>query len=426
MDRETVQEETIREGTVQEETLQKEPGREKKSGGFGKGFLAGLLAAALLLAGAFGIGYALERSGGDYTGGLVSEKDVQGKLDRINQVISEYYLYEDEIDTESLVDGIYAGYTASLGDHYTAYYGEEETEELMESLSGEFGGIGATISKRADGDEIKLVEILEGSPAGKAGLQAGDVLLSVDGHQTTGQDLDTVVSWTSGEPGTEVVIRVQRNGEEIEATVVRDIIETQTVDHEMKEGRIGYIRVTEFDQVTYEQFKEALSDLEEQSMESLIIDLRGNPGGRLDTVTDMLKLLLPEGTIVSTKDKYGNTDEITCDGSREFTKPLAVLVDGRSASASEIFSAAVQDYGTGVIVGTQTYGKGVVQQTVDLGDGTLLKITIAEYYTPSGRSINGTGVTPDVEVEYVYDENDPGRDNQLEAAIEAVNPAGNN
>ena len=426
MDRETVQEETVREGTVQEETLQKEPGREKKSGGFGKGFLAGLLAAALLLAGAFGIGYALERSGGDYTGGLVSEKDVQGKLDRINRVISEYYLYEDEIDTESLVDGIYAGYTASLGDPYTAYYGEEETEELMESLSGEFGGIGATISKHADGDEIKLVEILEGSPAGKAGLQAGDVLLSVDGHQTTGQDLDTVVSWTSGEPGTEVVIRVQRNGEEIEATVVRDIIETQTVDHEMKEGRIGYIRVTEFDQVTYEQFKEALSDLEEQSMESLIIDLRGNPGGRLDTVTDMLKLLLPEGTIVSTKDKYGNTDEITCDGSREFTKPLAVLVDGRSASASEIFSAAVQDYGTGVIVGTQTYGKGVVQQTVDLGDGTLLKITIAEYYTPSGRSINGTGVTPDVEVEYVYDENDPGRDNQLEAAIEAVNPAGNN
>ena len=143
-------------------------------------------------------------------------------------------------------------------------------------------------------------------------------------------------------------------------------------------------------------------------------------------MTDMLKLLLPEGTIVSTKDKYGNTDEITCDGSREFTKPLAVLVDGRSASASEIFCAAVQDYGTGVIVGMQTYGKGRCPADGGSGRRTLLKITIAEYYTPSGRSINGTGVTPDVEVEYVYDENDPGRDNQLEAAIEAVNPAGNN
>ena len=130
---------------------------------------------------------------------------------------------------------------------------------------------------------------------------------------------------------------------------------------------------------------------------------------------------LPEGVIVSTKDKYGNTDEITCDGDHEFKKPLAVLVDGRSASASEIFSAAIQDYGVGTIVGTQTYGKGVVQQTIDLGDGTCMKITISEYYTPSGRSINGTGVTPDVEVEYEYDEDEPEKDNQLEKAIDTVN-----
>ena len=179
--------------------------------------------------------------------------------------------------------------------------------------------------------------------------------------------------------------------------------------------------VEEFDKVTYDQFKAALDDLEGQGMNSLIIDLRGNPGGQLTTVTDMLKLFLPEGVIVSTKDKYGNTDEITCDGDHEFKKPLAVLVDGRSASASEIFSAAIQDYGVGTIVGTQTYGKGVVQQTIDLGDGTCMKITISEYYTPSGRSINGTGVTPDVEVEYEYDEDEPERDNQLEKAIDTVN-----
>ena len=189
----------------------------------------------------------------------------------------------------------------------------------------------------------------------------------------------------------------------------------------MKDGKIGYIAVSEFDDVTYDQFKTALDDLEAQGMQGLVIDLRNNPGGNLSTVTDMLKLLLPEGIIVSTKDKYGNTDEITCDGSHEFTKPLAVLVNQYSASASEIFSGAIQDYGIGQIVGMTTYGKGVVQQLMDLGDGTYLKVTIAEYYTPNGRSINGTGVEPDVEVEYEYDAETPEADNQLEKALEVVN-----
>ena len=394
---------------------------EKKTGGFRKGFLAGFLAAAILLVGTFGIRYVIGLTGGDYTGGLVSEEDVQDKLDKINAVISKYYLYEDEIDTEDLVEGIYAGYTASLGDPYTAYYDEEATREFMKSISGEFGGIGATVSKKADEDEILISEVYEESPAEQAGLKEGDVLLQADGHAVSGQDLDTVVSWISGEPGTDVELRISRAGEEMDVTVTRDVIETKTVEYEMKEDSIGYIRVEEFDKVTYDQFKMALDDLEGQGMNSLIIDLRGNPGGQLTTVTDMLKLFLPEGVIVSTKDKYGNTDEITCDGDHEFKKPLAVLVDGRSASASEIFSAAIQDYGVGTIVGTQTYGKGVVQQTIDLGDGTCMKITISEYYTPSGRSINGTGVTPDVEVEYEYDENDPEKDDQLEKAIEVVN-----
>ena len=394
---------------------------EKKNGGFRKGFLAGLLTAAILLAGVFGIRYVLGLAGGDYTGGLVSEKDVQDKLDKINSVISQYYLYEDEIDAEALVEGIYAGYTASLGDPYTTYYDEEATREFMKSINGEFGGIGATITKKADEDEILISEVYEGSPAERAGLKEGDVLLKANGHQVSGRDLDTVVSWISGEPGTDVELRILRDGEEMDVTVTRDIIETQTVEYEMKEDGIGYIRVEEFDKVTYDQFKAALDDLEGQGMDSLIIDLRGNPGGQLTTVTDMLKLFLPEGVIVSTKDKYGNTDEITCDGDHEFKKPLAVLVDGNSASASEIFSAAIQDYGVGTIVGTQTYGKGVVQQTIDLGDGTCMKVTISEYYTPSGRSINGTGVTPDVEVEYEYDEDEPERDNQLEKAVEVVN-----
>ena len=300
------------------------------------------------------------------------------------------------------------------------YYDEEETQALLETTSGEFSGIGATMSKNTASEEITVVNVYKDSPADKAGLKDGDILYQVDGKDTAGQELDTVVSWIKGEKGTDVSLSVIRDGEEITTVATRDVIQVQTVEYEMKENSIGYIMVSEFDDVTYEQFKEALADLEAQGMAGLIIDLRSNPGGNLITVTDMLKLLLPEGIIVSTKDKYGNVEEITCDGKNEFTKPLAVLVNQYSASASEIFAGAVQDYGTGQIVGITTYGKGVVQQLMDLRDGTYLKLTIAEYYTPSGRSINGEGVTPDVEVEYEYNADDPQADNQLEKALEVI------
>ena len=388
---------------------------------FWLGVFAGFLAAVFLLAGAWSV-WQLSGLGnnGDFASNSISEEDVEDKLDQINGLIENYYLYEDEIDEDALIDGIYSGYASALGDPYTEYYDKEETQALLETTSGEFSGIGATMSMGVDSGEITIVNVYKDSPADKAGLQEGDILYQIDDKETAGEDLDTVVSWIKGEQGTDVTLHVLRNGEEIEATATRDIIEIQTVDYEMKDGQIGYIAVSEFDDVTYEQFKTALDDLEAQGMQGLVIDLRGNPGGNLSTVTDMLKLLLPEGTIVSTKDKYGNTEEITCDGSNEFTKPLAVLVNQYSASASEIFSGAIQDYGIGQIVGMTTYGKGVVQQLMDLGDGTYLKITIAEYYTPSGRSINGVGVEPDVEVEYEYDSENPEADNQLDRALEVV------
>ena len=276
------------------------------------------------------------------------------------------------------------------------------------------------MSQGTDGT-ITVTNIYEDSPADKAGMQVDDILLEVDGRDIQGEDLNTVVSYVKGERGTEVTLTVLRDGDEVDLAAVRDTIEVQTVEYRMLDGQLGYISVSEFDDVTYDQFKTALDDLEAQDMQGLIIDLRNNPGGNVDTVTDMLKLLLPEGPIISIKDKNGNTEEMTCDGENEFTKPLAVLVNGYSASASEIFSGAVQDYGTGTIVGTTTYGKGVVQQLISLGDGTCLKVTIAEYYTPSGRSINGTGVTPDVEVEYEYDEKNPEADNQLDKAVEVLN-----
>ena len=394
---------------------------EKNSGGrFSTGVLTGVLVTVLVICGAAGI-WKVFTGRGDYTSAsTVSEADVNKKLDQINSLIEDYYLYEDEIDEDTLIDGIYSGYAEALGDPYTEYYDEKETEALYESTSGEFSGIGATMSKSADSDEITVSNVYDDSPADKAGLKQGDVIYQVDDHSASGQDLETVVSWIKGEQGTEVVLHVLRDGTEVELTATRDIIEVHTVSSEMKDNQIGYIAVSEFDSVTYDQFKEALDNLELQGMQGLVIDLRGNPGGSLTTVTDMLKLLLPEGTIVSTKDKYGNTEEITCDGKHEFTKPLAVLVNQYSASASEIFSGAIQDYGTGTIVGMTTYGKGVVQQLMDLGDGTCLKVTIAEYYTPSGRSINGTGVEPDVEVEYEYDKNNPEADNQLDKALEVV------
>ena len=393
---------------------------QKKKKGYGAGIVTGILATvlvSLLLLGGFRV---ITNTAGSYVSGKVTEKEVSKKLNKLNALIDKYYLYEDEIDTDKLAEGIYSGYTSALGDKYTVYYDEDETKALMESTSGTFSGVGATLTKDADTGYATIVNVYEDSPAEKAGLKAGDILEKIDDHEVGDEQLDTVVSWIKGEKGTDVKITVLRDGEELELTATRDTIEVKTVSYEMKENQIGYIRVSEFDTVTYDQFKESLDDLEKQGMQGLIVDLRNNPGGSLDTVTNMLRLLLPEGTIVSTKDKNGKKDEITCDGTHEFKKPMAVLVNQYSASASEIFSGAVQDYGTAKIVGVTTYGKGVVQQLMDLGDGTCLKVTIAEYYTPNGRSINGKGVEPDVEVEYQYDEENPKADNQLDQALSTV------
>ena len=210
------------------------------------------------------------------------------------------------------------------------------------------------------------------------------------------------------------------NNEEVTVTAVRNTIQAQTIEYEMKDDKIGYIAVSEFDLVTYAQYKDALTDLEGEGMKGLIVDLRNNPGGNLSTVCEMLDLMLPEGLIVYTEDKEGNREEMESDEESQFHLPMVVLMNGNSASASEIYAGAIQDYGIGKIVGTQSYGKGVVQQIFDLKDGTCVKLTIAEYFTPKGRNINGTGITPDVEVEYEKNEEDPEADNQLDKAVEVL------
>ena len=400
----------------------KQPRQEKKKKGFGTGVVVGIIVCALIFTSVWGVNNFLIPTlmGGNFQTETTSRKDVEKKLNLLNGLISQNFLYEDEIDKDELIEGIYSGYVSALKEPYTEYYDKRETKEIFESTSGEFSGIGASMTQNLNTRAITILEVYEGSPADQAGLKTGDILYQVDDKMIEDEDLSEIVSWIKGEKGTKVVLHVLRNGEEMEFTAIRDTIEAKTVYYEMKENQTGYIRITEFDQVTYEQFELALNDLEQQGMKGLIVDVRNNPGGDFDVVINMLRLLLPKGVVVSTKDKYDHVEEFTCDGSHEFTKPLAVLINQNSASASEIFAGAIQDYEKGKLVGMKTFGKGIVQGIIKLHDGTSIKMTTAEYYTPSGRNIHGKGIEPDVEVEFQYDETNPDRDNQLEEAMKLL------
>ena len=387
--------------------------KDKKS--FLRGALCGALA-ILLSAGLMSCGL---RAYGTNLGGMASSKDVERKISGLKELIDARYL--GDVDDSKLEEGLYKGLISGLDDPYSVYYDEEETKSMMESNEGEYCGIGAVLTRDTDTGIITLVQIYDDSPAMEAGLKAGDILYKVEDIEVTGEDLTEVVSHIKGEKGTEVRLTVLRGDdmEEVTVTAVRNTVQVRTVKHEMKSDGIGYVSVSEFDIVTYEQYKEALADLENQGMEGLIVDLRNNPGGNLDTVCDILDLMLPEGLIVYTEDKEGNRDEKKSDEERQFRLPL-VLMNGNSASASEIYAGAVQDYGIGEIVGTQSYGKGVVQQIYPMKDGTSVKLTIAEYFTPKGRNIDGKGITPDVEVEYEENKENPEADNQLDKAMEVL------
>lgn len=342
------------------------------------------------------------------------------KLEALEELVDSYYVGDK--DSDALREGLYKGYIDGLGDPYSVYYDEKETKAMEESYSGEYSGIGAVLTTNKDTGLVTIVQVYPDSPAEEAGIKADDILYKVAGEDITGLDLTSVVSRIKGDEGTEVELTLIRGdtSEEVTVTAIRRKIEVITVTHEMKEGGIGYIRITEFDSVTSEQYEAALADLQNQGMQGLVVDLRSNPGGNLDVVVDILDLMLPEGTVVSMEDKSGEETLYSSDEEHQFNKPLAVLINGNSASASEIYAGAIQDYDAGEIVGTQSYGKGVVQRVFYLNDGTSVKLTIAEYFPPSGRSINGIGITPDVEVPYEPDEDDPDYDNQLEKAVEIV------
>lgn len=387
---------------------------------FFKGALSGALTISVIFLIVIAVGFTQKEEEKEETSLLSQE--TEEKMKSINELIEQSYLYSDDMDPDELQEWLLKGYVQGLGDPYSVYYDEAETQSLMESTTGEFGGIGVVITQDIDTMVMTFINVYAESPGEKAGLKDGDILYQVDGEDVTGQDLDTVVSKIRGEKGTTVEITVYRGDtlEEYTCTVTRDIIEVTTVAYEMKEEHIGYIQVSGFEQVTYNQFEEALKALTEQGMEKMIIDLRDNPGGNLSTVCEMLDLILPEGTIVYTEDKQGIREVITSDDENQMNIPMAVLINGNSASASEIFAGAIQDYEIGTLVGTTSYGKGIVQNIYSLGDGTSLKLTTSEYFTPNGRNIHGIGIEPDVEVKYEYNAEDPTADNQLEAAINCL------
>ena len=350
-----------------------------------------------------------------------AEMDYQEKLDTIQMYLDNYYLYN--IDDEMLEDSLAAGLLNGIDDKYAKYYTKEEFDQLMEETSGSYGGIGISIIMNDDG-QVEVYKVFKDSPAEKAGIQVKDIIVEADLERDF-EDIDQLVSIVRGEEGTTVDIVVLRDGKEIPMTVERRIIDMETVSYKMLENNIGYIQLTEFDTISVDQFNNALDALESQGMTSLILDLRDNPGGDYDTVVAMADRVLPEGKITTVVDKQGTEQTEYSDKEHQISIPMVVLINENSASASELFTGAIKDYGIATIVGETSYGKGIVQSIFRLEDGSGMKFTTEEYLTPNGNHINGVGVVPDIEVsipEEAYDDGEltEDEDTQLQKAIEVL------
>lgn len=426
---------------LNEVTVESKASEEETSRSFGqKRFLLGILCGMLIAMSIVGLvllgnhflsDYKVKKAvkagtfaedGESYHSKIVNE-GVASKIVTLESVIDKYYL--NDYTNEDLETGIYRGMVDALGDKYGEYYTVEEIKKAREKSEGVFGGIGAYISYDEDLGCCIIAGTMEGGPAERAGLHEGDIIYKVDDIDAQGMDSSEVVKYVRGEVDTVVHLTLLRDTadktETIEVDITREIIESNTVIYEMKEDNIGYIGITEFDSVTSDQFTEALAVLKGQGARGIIIDLRSNLGGNLDTACDIARNILPKGVIVYTIDKYDKRKEYTCDGEHELDLPLVMLVNKYSASASEVLTGAVKDYGKGKVVGTTTYGKGIVQTVIPLSDGSAVKLTTSSYYTPNGVCIHGTGIDPDVEVEFDSDAyyND-GVDNQLNAAMEEI------
>lgn len=325
-----------------------------------------------------------------------------GKLGRIEGLIKDYYL--EDVDQDTLDTGIYKGLVAILGDPYSGYYSPQEYVNLMESSKGTYQGMGLVMQKDSATDLIVVVSCYAGSPAQQAGIEPGDLIVGLNGENVTSWTTTELATAIKGSTDSHVSLTLKRGEETLEVSVEIGTIETPVIYSRVLNGQIGYIQISQFTEGTSGQFETAYGDLKEQEIQGLIIDLRNNPGGLLDSVSDTLEQILPEGMIVYTEDKNGKREEHVCAGENPIDIPLVLLINENSASASEIFAGAVKDHEVGVLVGTVTYGKGIVQKTFPLKDGSAIKLTVSKYYTPSGANIHGVGIEPDVTADWEGEE----------------------
>ncbi len=345
---------------------------------------------------------------------------ITDKMKLIEDEIDATFLYE--VDYEKMGDEVYKAMVNALGDKYSTYYTVDEYKAMQASTSGTYAGLGALVSKDDDTGYIKIVSLFENSGALEAGIKEGDMVKAIEGQSVVDMELTYATSIMKGEKNTQVNVTMYRpsTGETWDLTVTRREIELKSVGSRMLDDGIGYIAVEQFEANTAGQFRKELESIKEQGAKAVIIDIRSNPGGLVNTVVNMCDALLPKGLVVYTEDKNGRRSEYTSSSNCDDI-PIAVLVDGDSASASEIFAGAMQDYERGPVIGTQTYGKGIVQTIVPLKDGTALKLTVSTYYTPKGRCIHGTGIEPDIIVEYDEEKASTGEwrdDTQVMAAYE--------
>lgn len=360
-------------------------------------------------------------------GNSLNMERVENKLLTIQKIVNDYFLFEQ--DPQKIESGIYKGYMSGLDDKYAAYYSRDEYKDLNESLNGKFYGIGAVVQQDADTKAVKVVSVIEDSPAEKAGVKSGDIIYQVEDTLAASVDFDTLVyDLIRGEKDTPVRITFIRDGEKIDITIIRGEVKSETVYSEMKEGDIGYIEVSQFADSTVDEFKEAIDMLQHDGAKSLIIDLRDNPGGLLTAAVSMIDYVLPDnvkehqGLIVYTANRDGQGERYYTNDGHKVDIPIVVLVNGNSASASEVFTGAMIDYKWATIVGEQTFGKGIVQNVINLADGSAIKLTTEHYYTPDGVDLHGEGLTPDIVVKldeecrkYTDD-----KDNQYAAAVKEL------
>lgn len=346
------------------------------------------------------------------------------RLEEVRKTITDNYYVE--VDQDKLVQGAIDGMLASLDDPYTFYYTVDDMADQQESSTGEYKGVGMSVQMNDKG-YITIVRVFAGSPAEKAGVLPGDTLVAIDGQRLaikTMKDLDEAVSRIRGEGNTDVVLTIQRGDAETDYTVTRGDVTINYVEYEMI-GEIGYIHIYEFEQSTAADFEKGVQFFQDNGAKGIVIDLRNNPGGLLDSVVKIADKLLPKGRIIYTEDRAGNVSSYYSDADY-WDIPLVVMINGQSASASEILAASIQDYDRGTLVGTTSFGKGIVQLLMTFDDGAGMQYTESRYFTPSGRSIHGVGVDPDVTVEMAetYDpaikKPDPENDNQLATALEEL------